>query len=55
MGMVLEKDSPLTACVNEALAAVKDNGELQAIYDASDQHRPGDPRPSNEPRSPGHP
>lgn len=33
MGMVLEKESPLTACVNEALAAVKDSGELQAIYD----------------------
>ena len=35
MGMVLEKDSPLTACVNEALQAVKDSGELQAIYDAT--------------------
>jgi len=33
VGMVLEKDSPLTACVNEALAVIKENGELQAIYD----------------------
>jgi polar amino acid transport system substrate-binding protein len=33
VGMVLEKDSPLTACVNEALAIIKANGELQAIYD----------------------
>lgn len=33
MGMVLEKDSPLTACVNEALAEVKATGQLQAIYD----------------------
>lgn len=35
IGMVLEKDSPLTECVNEALAAVRDSGELQAIYDAT--------------------
>jgi polar amino acid transport system substrate-binding protein len=35
VGMVLEKDSPLTACVNEALAAIKESGELQAIYDAT--------------------
>jgi polar amino acid transport system substrate-binding protein len=33
MGMVLEKDSALTACVNEALQALRDSGELQAIYD----------------------
>jgi polar amino acid transport system substrate-binding protein len=33
MGMVLEKDSPLTACVNEALAIIKANGTLDAIYD----------------------
>ena len=33
MGMVLQKDSPLTACVNEALAAIKANGTLDAIYD----------------------
>jgi polar amino acid transport system substrate-binding protein len=33
MGMVLEKDSGLTACVNEALQALKDSGELDAIYD----------------------
>jgi polar amino acid transport system substrate-binding protein len=32
-GMVLEKDSPLTACVNEALALIKENGTWQAIYD----------------------
>ena len=35
MGMVLEKDSPLTACVNEALAVLRDSGQLQAIYDAT--------------------
>ncbi len=35
IGMVLEKDSPLTACVNEALAAVRDSGQLQEIYDAT--------------------
>lgn len=33
MGMVLQKDSPLTACVNEALGAIKANGTLDAIYD----------------------
>lgn len=32
-GIVLEKDSPLTACVNEALAVIKANGTWQAIYD----------------------
>ena len=35
MGMVLDKDSPLTDCVNDALAAVRDSGQLQAIYDAT--------------------
>ena len=35
MGIVLEKDSPLTACVNEALAVLRDSGQLQAIYDAT--------------------
>ena len=35
MGIVLELDSPLTACVNEAIGALRDNGELQAIYDAT--------------------
>lgn len=35
VAMVLEKDSPLTACVNEALAAIKVSGEWQVIYDAS--------------------
>jgi polar amino acid transport system substrate-binding protein len=33
MGMVLEKGSALTACVNEALAVIKSNGTLQSIYD----------------------
>ncbi len=33
MGMVMEKDSPLVACVNEALALVKDSGQLQEIFD----------------------
>ena len=32
-GIVLQKDSPLTACVNEALALIKENGTWQAIYD----------------------
>jgi polar amino acid transport system substrate-binding protein len=32
-GIVLDKDSPLTACVNEALAAVKASGRYQEIYD----------------------
>jgi polar amino acid transport system substrate-binding protein len=35
VAMVLEKDSPLTDCVNEALQAIRDSGELQAIYDAT--------------------
>lgn len=33
VGMVLDKDSPLTACVNEALDAIKASGELDAIYE----------------------
>lgn len=33
VGLVLEKGSPLTPCVNEALAVIKANGTLQAIYD----------------------
>ena len=33
-GVVLDKDSPLTACVNEAIAAIKASGEYQEIYDA---------------------
>ena len=33
MGAVLELDSPLTDCVNEALASITASGELQAIYD----------------------
>jgi polar amino acid transport system substrate-binding protein len=35
MGIVLEKDSPLTACVNEAIALLRDSGQLQDIYDAT--------------------
>lgn len=35
VAMVLEKDSPLTACFSEAITALKDSGELQAIYDAT--------------------
>jgi polar amino acid transport system substrate-binding protein len=33
VGMVLEKGSPLTACVNEALAVIKADGTLDAIYE----------------------
>lgn len=33
MGMVLQKGSALTGCVNEALAAITANGTLDAIYD----------------------
>lgn len=33
VGLVLEKDSPLTECVNEAIAVIKANGTLDAIYD----------------------
>jgi polar amino acid transport system substrate-binding protein len=32
-GIVLDKDSPLTACVNEAIAAIKASGQYQEIYD----------------------
>lgn len=32
-GIVLDKDSPLTACVNEALALIKESGQYQEIYD----------------------
>jgi polar amino acid transport system substrate-binding protein len=32
-GIVLDKDSALTACVNEAIASIKDSGQYQAIYD----------------------
>jgi len=35
VAMVLEKDSPLTACFSEAITALRDSGELQAIYDAT--------------------
>ena len=30
--LVLEKDSPTTACVNEALSVIKANGTWQSIY-----------------------
>ena len=33
VGLVLELDSPLTECVNEALEVIKANGTLDAIYD----------------------
>ncbi|MCY7418029.1 MAG: transporter substrate-binding domain-containing protein [Chloroflexi bacterium] len=33
MGIVLDKDSALTACVNEALAVITSDGTLQSIYD----------------------
>lgn len=35
IGAVLELGSPLTACINEAIAAITASGELQAIYDAT--------------------
>ncbi len=35
IGAVLDLDSPLTACINEAIAALEASGELQAIYDAT--------------------
>jgi polar amino acid transport system substrate-binding protein len=33
-GIVLDKDSPLTACVNEAIAAIKESGQYDEIYSA---------------------
>jgi polar amino acid transport system substrate-binding protein len=33
MGMVLEKDSPLTECVDRAIAKIKSDGTLDAIYE----------------------
>jgi polar amino acid transport system substrate-binding protein len=42
-GLVLEKDSPLTACVNQALATIKADGTYQQIYNqwlASDDQAP---------------
>ena len=35
IGAVLDLDSPLTACINEAIAALEASGEMQAIYDAT--------------------
>jgi len=34
VGAVLQKNSPLTPCVNQAIAQIKADGTLQAIYDA---------------------
>ena len=31
LGMLFEEGSPLVACVDEALAALRDSGELDAI------------------------
>ena len=31
LGMVFEKDNPLVECVNTALAALRESGELEAI------------------------
>ena len=33
LGIVLQKDSPLTPCVDEALAIIRANGTWQQIYD----------------------
>ena len=35
IGAVLDLDSPLTTCINEAIAAIGESGQLQAIYDAT--------------------
>ena len=35
LGAVLELGSPLTACINEAIAAIAASGDLQTIYDAT--------------------
>ena len=35
IGAVLELDSPLTDCINEAIAAIGESGQLQEIYDAT--------------------
>ena len=43
VGMVLQKSSPLTACVNEALAVIQADGTLDAIYEewiSTDQQVP---------------
>ena len=33
VGAVLQKNSPLTPCVDLAIQTIKENGTLQAIYD----------------------
>ncbi len=53
MGIVLEKGSALTACVNEALAVIKANGTLQSIYDQWISTGAGDPHPSSDPGAAG--
>ena len=35
IGAVLERESPLTDCINEAIAAIAESGQLQEIYDAT--------------------
>ena len=35
IGAVLELESPLTDCINEAIAAIGESGQLQEIYDAT--------------------
>jgi polar amino acid transport system substrate-binding protein len=35
LGAVLDLGSPLTACINEAIAALGESGQLQTIYDAT--------------------
>ena len=43
IGAVLELGSPLTACINEAIAAISDSGQLQEIYDATITEAQGAP------------
>ena len=35
IGAVLDLESPLTTCINEAIAAIGESGQLQAIYEAT--------------------
>ena len=43
IGAVLELDSPLTDCINEAIAAIGESGQLQEIYDATITEAQGAP------------
>ena len=52
-GIVLDKDSPLTACVNEALAAVKASGQLPGDLRHLDQRRQRRARRSSSERPGG--